>query len=89
MAQGMLSYGQSVQGVLVRGILPAEEDKVADLGKHMKAGSLADLHAGEFGLVLGAHLAMSLGATIGDKVVLMAPQRPIYTCWGRAAHQTI
>jgi lipoprotein-releasing system permease protein len=74
MAQGMLSYGQSVQGVLVRGILPAEEDKVADLGKHMKAGSLADLHAGEFGVVLGADLAMSLGATIGDKVVLMAPQ---------------
>jgi len=74
MAQGMLSYGQSVQGVLVRGVLPAEEDKVADLGKHMKAGSLADLHPGEFGVVLGADLAMSLGVTIGDKVVLMAPQ---------------
>jgi lipoprotein-releasing system permease protein len=73
-AQGMLSYGQAVQGAIVRGVLPAEEDKVADLGKHMKAGSLADLHAGEFGIVLGADLAMSLGVTIGDKVVLMAPQ---------------
>jgi lipoprotein-releasing system permease protein len=73
-AQGMLSYGQAVQGAIVRGVLPAEEDKVADLGKHMKAGSLADLHAGEFGVILGADLAMSLGATIGDKVVLMAPQ---------------
>jgi len=73
-AQGMLSYGQSVQGVLVRGVLPAEEGKVADLGKHMKAGSLTDLHPGEFGVVLGADLAMSLGVTIGDKVVLMAPQ---------------
>jgi lipoprotein-releasing system permease protein len=70
----MLSYGQAVQGAIVRGVLPAEEDKVADLGKHMKAGSLADLHAGEFGVILGADLAMSLGATIGDKVVLMAPQ---------------
>ncbi len=74
MAQGMLSYGQAVQGVLVRGVLPAEEDKVADLGKHMKAGSLADLHAGEFGVVLGTDLAMSLGVSVGDKVVLMAPQ---------------
>jgi lipoprotein-releasing system permease protein len=73
-AQGMLSYGQAVQGAIVRGVLPAEEDKVADLGKHMKAGSLADLHAGEFGIILGADLAMSLGVTIGDKVVLMAPQ---------------
>lgn len=74
MAQGMLSYGQAVQGALVRGVLPAEEDKVADLGKHMKAGSLADLHAGEFGVVLGTDLAMLLGVSIGDKVVLMAPQ---------------
>jgi lipoprotein-releasing system permease protein len=74
MAQGMLSYGQAVQGVLVRGVLPAEEDKVADLGKNMKAGSLSDLRAGEFGVVLGADLAQLLGVSIGEKVVLMAPQ---------------
>jgi lipoprotein-releasing system permease protein len=74
MAQGMLSYGQAVQGVLVRGVLPAEENKVADLGKNMKVGSLSDLRAGEFGVVLGADLAHLLGVTIGEKVVLMAPQ---------------
>ena len=74
MAQGMLSFGQGVQGAIVRGVLPNEEDKVADIGKHMKAGSLTDLHAGEFNIVLGADLAMLLGASIGDKVVLMAPQ---------------
>ena len=74
MAQGMLSYGQAVQGALVRGVLPAEEDKVADLGKNMKAGSLSDLRAGEFGVVLGADLAQLLGVSIGEKVVLMAPQ---------------
>ncbi|HSI25595.1 MAG TPA: lipoprotein-releasing ABC transporter permease subunit, partial [Methylotenera sp.] len=74
MAQGMLNYGQAVQGVLVRGVLPAEEDKVADLGKNMKAGSLSDLRAGEFGVVLGADLAQLLGVSIGEKVVLMAPQ---------------
>ena len=73
-AQGMLSFGQGVQGVIVRGVLPLAEDKVADLGSHMKAGSLNDLRAGEFGIVLGTDLAMSLGASIGDKVVLMAPQ---------------
>ncbi len=74
MAQGMLSYGQAVQGALVRGVLPAEEDKVADLGKNMKVGSLSDLRAGEFGVVLGADLAQLLGVSIGEKVVLMAPQ---------------
>lgn len=74
MAQGMLSYGQAVQGALVRGVLPLEEDKVADLGKNMKVGRLSDLRAGEFGVVLGADLAQILGVSIGEKVVLMAPQ---------------
>lgn len=73
-AQGMLSYGQGVQGAIIRGVLPADEDKVADLGRHMKAGSLKDLRAGEFGIILGADLAFALGAQIGDKVVVMAPQ---------------
>jgi lipoprotein-releasing system permease protein len=74
MAQGMVSYGQAVQGVLVRGILPAQEDSVAELGSHMRAGSFNSLRAGEFGIVLGAELAQSLGVLIGDKVVLLAPQ---------------
>lgn len=73
-AQGMLSYDQGVQGAIIRGVVPDAEDKVADLGKHMKAGSLNDLRAGEFGIVLGADLAYALGAQIGDKVVVMAPQ---------------
>ncbi len=73
-AQGMLSFGQAVQGAIVRGISPSEEDKVADIGKHMKAGALSDLHAGEFNIVLGADLAYLLGVGMGDKVVLMAPQ---------------
>ncbi len=73
-AQGMLSFGQAVQGAIVRGISPSEEDKVADIGKHMKAGALTDLHAGEFNIVLGADLAYLLGVGMGDKVVLMAPQ---------------
>ena len=74
MAQGMLSLDQAVQGAIVRGILPAEEDKVAEIGAHMKVGQLADLKPGEFGIVLGAELAQSLGAGLGDKVVVMAPQ---------------
>ncbi len=74
MAQGMLSNGQAVQGAIVRGVLPSEEDKVSDLATHMRAGQLADLKADEFGIVLGAELAQSLGVVLGDKVVLMAPQ---------------
>jgi lipoprotein-releasing system permease protein len=74
MAQGMLSNGQAVQGVLVRGILPSQEDKVADLGKSMQIGQLSDLVPGSFNIILGTDLAYALGVSVGDKVVLMAPQ---------------
>ena len=74
MAQGMLSNGQAVQGAIVRGVLPSTEVNVSDLSTHMKAGSLDNLQAGEFGIVLGVELAQSLGVILGDKVVLLAPQ---------------
>ena len=73
-AQAMLSNGQAVRGALVRGILPGEEEKVADLGRHMRAGTLDALRPGEFGIVLGAELARALGVLPGDKVALIAPQ---------------
>src|SRR6185295_12451968 len=73
-AQAMLAAGQAVRGALVRGILPAEEEKVADLGRHMRLGSLEALKPGEFGVVLGADLARALAVLPGDKVALVAPQ---------------
>jgi lipoprotein-releasing system permease protein len=73
-AQGLLTHGSAVRGVLVRGILPDEEERVADIGRHMKNGRLESLKPGEFGVVLGVDLARALGAAPGDKVVLVAPQ---------------
>jgi lipoprotein-releasing system permease protein len=58
----------------VRGVLPQEEARVADLGRHMASGSLEDLRPGAFRVVLGEDLARSLGALPGDKVALIAPQ---------------
>src|SRR5690606_21767201 len=52
MAQGMLSAADVNRGVLVRGIDPALEDTVADIGRHMRSGSLGDLVPGEFRIVL-------------------------------------
>ncbi len=74
MAQGMLSFGQAVQGAVVRGVLPEQEDRVAEIGAHIKAGDFKALKPGEFGIVLGADLSRMLGVGIGDKVVVMAPQ---------------
>ena len=65
--QGLIANRQSVQGALVRGILPEDEDRVADIGAHMKAGRLDDLQAGRFGIVLGSELAYAVGARLGEK----------------------
>ncbi len=73
-AQGMLSYGQSVRGALVRGIVPELEDKVADFRQHMKSGSLDALTPDSFNIILGTELARALGVFVGDKVTLIAPQ---------------
>ena len=73
MGQGMLSYDAAAQGTLVRGIIPADEVKVAEFADKMKVGRLDDLRAGEFNIILGRDLAQSLGLTVGDKVVLMSP----------------
>jgi lipoprotein-releasing system permease protein len=72
--QGMLSFGQNVQGVMVRGIAPERETAITELANKVKTGSLSDLRSGEFGIVLGVDLARALGVGVGDKVMLIAPQ---------------
>ncbi len=73
-AQGMLTLDGQVRGVMVRGILPEAEDKVADFARHMRSGKLTNLMPGEFGIVLGSELARALRARTGEKVTLLAPQ---------------
>ncbi len=75
--QGMLSFGESVQGVMVRGIDPERETGITELSNKIKAGSLADLRADEFGIVLGSDLARALGVRVDEKVLLIAPQGQI------------
>jgi lipoprotein-releasing system permease protein len=72
--QAMLSAGEANRGALVRGVDPVREDRVADIGRHMRAGSLADLKPGGFGIVLGIELARALRVRLGDSVLLITPQ---------------
>ena len=73
-AQGLLTNGSAVRGAFVRGILPEQEERVDEIGKHMSSGRLENLKPGEFGIVLGVELARALGVVTGEKVVLIAPQ---------------
>jgi ABC-type lipoprotein release transport system permease subunit len=73
-SRGLLANGQRVSGVVVRGVLPEEEVKAVGLGSRLTSGSLSDLEAGKYRIVLGAALAEELGVKPGQTVVLMAPE---------------
>jgi len=72
--QGMVSVGDRVEGVMVRGILPDAEQNLTALGDKMKAGTLDELRSGEFNIVLGVDLARALGAHVGETILLITPQ---------------
>jgi lipoprotein-releasing system permease protein len=71
--QALLSRGEAMSGAVIRGIDPVLEPQVSDVGKNIKRGELAALKAGEFGIVLGVDLARNLGAQLGEKITLIAP----------------
>jgi len=73
-AQGLLSTGGAVRGVFVRGIVPELEDKVDEIGEHMRRGTLESLRPGEFGIALGIGVARALRVDVGDRVTLISPQ---------------
>ena len=72
--QGLLSYASSVRGAMVRGIVPSDENSVADLGRDMKVGQITSLQPGEYNIILGAELARALQVSVGTKLQLITPQ---------------
>ncbi|AEG94316.1 lipoprotein-releasing ABC transporter permease subunit [Ramlibacter tataouinensis] len=72
-AQALLARGEDMRGTLVRGIDPAREPEITDLGVQLRDTALKQLVPGEFGIVLGGELARSLGVREGDAVTLIAP----------------
>ncbi len=76
-AQGMIARGQLLQGVQLRGIDPAVEDRVSQLSEQFLAGSAESLTPGSFGIALGVQLARALRVNQGDTVMVIAPQGSI------------
>jgi lipoprotein-releasing system permease protein len=72
--QAMMTHGDKSDGVLMRGVLPDAERRVADLSRHLLAGHLSELTPGSYKVILGKALADDLGARVGDRVVLMVAE---------------
>jgi lipoprotein-releasing system permease protein len=73
-AQALVARGEDMKGAIIRGIDPALEPQVTELGgAKLAVQGLEALRSGEFGIVLGVELSRNLGTRIGDKVTLIAP----------------
>ncbi|MBF0368314.1 MAG: lipoprotein-releasing ABC transporter permease subunit [Magnetococcales bacterium] len=71
LGQALLSAGGRAAGAVVRGIVPALDRGVSSLAKNIKYGDVA--HIPGFGIVLGRHLASSLGVGLRDSVTVTVP----------------
>ncbi|MCL6619020.1 lipoprotein-releasing ABC transporter permease subunit [Thermomonas hydrothermalis] len=65
-----LISGASNQPAMVRGIDPVQEATVSVLPAKMVQGSLQQLQPGRFNIVLGKELALWLGVSVGDDVIV-------------------
>ena len=72
--QAMMTRAGKSAGVLLRGVLPKDEERVVDLAPHLLSGHLSDLTPGSYRVILGSALAEALSAHVGDRVVLMVPE---------------
>ena len=85
--QVLISRGARSGGALIKGIVPADERRVSDLLQSVKDGSSAELEPVESPvseskpaapatppIVIGKDLADSLGAAVGDTVLVTSPQ---------------
>ena len=74
LGQGMLTKGKEVSGALIRGIDTDKEKQVSEVMSHIVQGNPNALRSGSFGIVLGKHLARSLGVSVGEKLTVVAPK---------------
>jgi lipoprotein-releasing system permease protein len=87
-SQVMISSRQSVSGVLVRGLDPAQANAVVDIAAHLKEGSIAGLGRPQTvttkdgaeertvtltGVIIGQALARQLGVLLGDPINVVSP----------------
>lgn len=77
LGKALITSPQGRAFITIKGIDPALEASVTDLGRSMRQGSVAALsrQAGDArpGILLGADLSRTLGVRVGDRVQLLTP----------------
>lgn len=71
--QALVAHEPELQTVMVRGVDPASERSVSDIGRAMVQGRLEDLEPNAARIILGRVLAYQLSVGVGDSVTVMIP----------------
>jgi len=66
--------GVRTTGALIQGIDPSYEKEVTKIASKMKYGSMDDLKAGEYNIIIGVDLAAKLGVGPNEKITVYIPQ---------------
>jgi lipoprotein-releasing system permease protein len=69
--QAMAAAGETAAGITVRGVYPELEPTVSTIGSVMTSGTLDELTAGSYRVVIGTQLAAALGVGVGNKILLV------------------
>ncbi|WP_371372772.1 lipoprotein-releasing ABC transporter permease subunit [Thalassotalea aquiviva] len=86
-SESLLQSASQLRGVLLQGIFPEFEPDISSIANNMQVGSLNELKAGEYQIIMGVGLAHDLGLRIGDKVRIVLPTKTIFTPMGRVPVQ--
>ncbi|WP_237484086.1 lipoprotein-releasing ABC transporter permease subunit LolC [Vibrio hippocampi] len=83
-SEAVVQSHKNLSAALMIGISPESDDPI---GYRLVSGSLENLKAGEYRVLLGHSLARTLDVTVGDKVRLMLTSASQYTPLGRIPSQ--
>jgi lipoprotein-releasing system permease protein len=72
--QALLLHGAHSAGTAIRGVDPQQERRAVGIADRIQGGRIEDLSEGSYRIVLGDALASSLAVSVGEDVVLIAPQ---------------
>lgn len=86
-AEGIVQSSSEMKGVMMQGVDPQVMKKYSVIANNMLAGSIGQLIAGEYGLIIGRALAQQLNVAIGGQVRLISAGNSIYTPMGRMPSQ--
>jgi lipoprotein-releasing system permease protein len=87
--EGLIQSSSALQGVMIQGVVPQAMQHHSIIAQNMLIGSLNNLVAGNYGVVIGHALARKLNLSIGEKTRLLAAKNSFFGPFGRIYNQRI